>query len=563
MGEGMGAGTCGDTAVIGRVSRMLKKIALALFVVCVLAAAVVGAQESAPTPSEEAAIQAFRQGSFSRAVELYRQALQETDDATHRARLHINIAWTLFALGRESEVQTHLRAALVEDPNLTLLPDYYTQEFMDLFDHARMRSLEPPSAVPPPDLESTVASVEARMASGEDLEGALADLDRLLEAYPADGRLIPLRSDLLRQLGREQEADDLLHTFGGDAGAGVYADHMSIPDLILRANRLLDEGDSTTSLELLRQAVARQPSNVAALELMAEAAQRGGHWQEAEYALKSALGMQPGNVGLQLRLGEVYIAKNELSAARDVFRAITETSPHSDRGWASIGLLEARIGNSDRALAHLDRAIQENPLLPEVQLARGELLLMSGDPDGAVNALEAAASLLHDDGHVEARRGQALLAAGHADEALPHLRAGVAGGFSPPDVQRALALTLALDGLHAESERVLAATSAADNQDTEIVRGFLMLEQSKLTAAEQVLTPVVTARPNEPAILNLFASVLYRQARYEEAVTYLERAASLDPTDTAIAANLSVARAARAAELLAANAEPVKAAPTS
>ncbi len=541
---------------------MIRKAAL---VFCLIACMVVplpaSAQENSTTPSEEAAIQAFRQGSFSKAVELYRQGLQETDDSGHRARLHINIAWTLFALGRESEVQTHLRAALVEDPNLTLLPDYYTQEFIDLFDQARMRGISIDPSTPPPDLEVTIAAIEARMLQREDLEGALADVDRLLDAYPEDGRLIPLRAEILRDLGLETEADDLLRTYGGDFTPGTYGDRMSIPDLILRANRLLEEGDSGTSLELLRQAVARQPNNVAALELMAEAAQRGGHWDEAEFALKSALGMQPDNVGLQLRLGEVFIAESELSAARDVFRQITERSPHSDRGWAALGLLEARLGNRDRALAHLDRAIEENPLLPEVQLARGELLLAIGAAEAAYNALESAANLLHDDPQLEARLGQALLAIGRNDEALEHLRTAVANGFAPDDVERALALALALNGLNAESERVLSAAGIAENLDTEIIRGLLMLQKSNYAAAEEILRPVVAARANEPAVLDLFAAALYNQGRYGEAVTYLEGAEEIDRSNIAIVENLSVARAARAAELLAANATAVKAAP--
>jgi len=536
-----------------------------VFIVCLAAALWASgpclAQEESPTPSEEAAVQAFRQGSFSRAVELYRQALQETDDASHRARLHINIAWTLFALGREAEVQTHLRAALVEDPNLTLLPDYYTQEFIDLFDQARMRVLSGDPAVPPPDLEITLAAVELRMQEENDLEGALADVDRLLETHPEDGRLLPLRAEILRQLGRDQEADDLLRAYGGAFGPGSYTERMSIPDLILRANRLLEEGDSSTSLELLREAVARQPSNVAALELMAEAAQRSGQWEEAEFALKSALGMQPDNVGLKLRLGEVYLAENELSAARDVFREITERSPHSDRGWAALGLLEARLGNNERALSHLDRAIEENPLLPEVQLARGELLLAIGAADAAYASLEAAENLLHDDAQLEARLGQALLAIGRYEEALSHLRTAVAGGFDPDDVERALALALALNGRYAESERVLTEAGIADNFDTEIIRGLLMLEQSSFAAAEEILKPVATARANEPRVLNLFAAALYNQAQYQSAVGYLEAAEELDNSIEPITVNLSVAKAALAAEVLAANAETVAAAP--
>ncbi len=540
---------------------MIKRIVLiACLFGCLAAALPAAAQNESTTPSEEAAIQAFRQGSFSRAVELYRQALQETDDPTHRARLHVNIAWTLFALGREAEVQTHLRAALVEDPNLTLLPDYYTQEFIDLFDQARMRSMSAEPGTPPPDLEATVASVEARLQSGDDLEGALADVDRLIDAYPADGRLIPLRSEILRQLGRTQEADALMRNYGG-VGADGYADRMSIPDLILRANRLLEEGDSLTSLELLREAVARQPSNVAALELMAEAAQRSGNWDEAEFALKSALGMQPDNVGLQLRLGEVFIAEQDLSAARDVFRKITESSPHSDRGWAALGLLEARLGNHDRALDDLDRAIAENPLLPEVQLARGELLLVRGDNQEAMQALESAANLLHDDPQLAARMGQALLAVGRAEEALPKLRLAVDQGFARDDVQRALALALALNGRLEESDRVLSRAGLADNGDTEIVRGVLMLERSSYAAAEEILKNVTAERANEPEVLNLFAATLYNQGRYAEAVNYLEAAVDIAPSSEPITDNLKKARAARAAELLAEQASTVKAAP--
>ena len=88
-----------------------------------------------------------------------------------------------------------------------------------------------------------------------------------------------------------------------------------------------------------------------------------------------------------------------------------------------------------------------------------------------------------------------------------------------------------------------------------------MLQKSSYAAAEEILRPVVTARANEPTVLNLFAAALYNQTRYAEAVTYLEGAEGIDRSNIGIVENLSVARAARAAELLAANATAVKAAP--
>ena len=65
----------------------------------------------------------------------------------------------------------------------------------------------------------------------------------------------------------------------------------------------------------------------------------------------------------------------------------------------------------------------------------------------------------------------------------------------------------------------------------------------------------------QPEILNLLAAAFFNQARYQEAVAYLERAEDLGPSLVGVAANLSVARAARAAEILAAEATVVRAAP--
>ncbi len=518
------------------------------------------AQGQEVTPSEAAALQAYREGSFSRAVQLYTTALSETDDPSHRARLHVNAAWTLFALGREDEVNTHLRAALLEDPDLNLVPDYYTQEFMNLFDAARRQEFAPARttpAIPPPDLEATVASIAERVDSGQDLEGALADVERLLAAYPQDGRLLPLKVDLLRHLGRSEEADEILRTYGATYGE-LSADRLSIPDLILRANRLLDEGDVETAFQLLREAVSRQPTNVAALELMAEAALRSGRWQDAEFALKSALSLQPDNLNLQLRLGGVYLAKNDASAARDVFQGLTDRYPHSDRAWAALGLLDARLGNTDRALRELEQALTENPLLPEVQLTYGELLLIEGDLDGALQALQASSNLLRDDPQVDARLGQALLALDRNQEALERLRSAVDGGFRPFDVQRSLALALVANGRHAEAERLLEDIPIDDDGDTSVVRGYLLLEQGRYSDSEQILAQVASIRPSDPRVLNLLAVALYRQGRYQEALTLLERAHELDPSGSTLEANLGHAEGARAAELLAEGAREVR-----
>jgi tetratricopeptide (TPR) repeat protein len=532
--------------------------ALALLILVPLA----GEAQSA-TPSEELALEAYRAGEIDRAVDLYTKALSETEDPNHRARLQVQIAWNLFFLGRTDEVRTHLRAALVEDPNLALDDAYYNQEFLDLFERARRTNFETAASdgAPPPDLEATIASISDRISQQTDLEGALVDVDRLIASYPRDGRLVPLKVEILRLLGRTDEAESLSLSHGAGLGTDSFDEAYSVPDLILRANRLLEEGDATTALQLVREAVSRQPNNSYALELMAEAAMQTADWQSAEFALKSALGLQPDNIGLKLRLGEVYLATFEASAARDIFKSLTELYPTSDRAWASLGLLEARLHNNERALDALGHALAENPMLPAVQLANGELLLLEGDPEAALESFEAAQKLMPNDPQLEARHGQALLAAGRHGEALSHLEAAVEAGFDAPDVQRSLALALALNGSFAESRRVLDATERDAGGDYDVIDGFLDLQRGQYLEAEKVFEGVAGARPSDPASVNLLAASVYPQLRFGDAVALLERAHELDPNITIVAANLEKARAAQAAETLAENAMAVRAAP--
>lgn len=532
-----------------------------LFVALMLLPVVCGAQSG--TPSEELALQAYRAGEIHRAVDLYTKALSETDDPNHRARLQVQIAWNLFFLGRSEEVKTHLRAALVEDPNLALDDAYYNQEFLDLFERARRSNFESAASggAPPPDLEATVSSISDRISQKADLEGALVDVDRLIEAYPRDGRLVPLKVEVLRNLGRTDEAESLSLSHGAGLDGERFQESYSVPDLILRANRLLEEGDATTALQLVRQAVNRQPNNSYALELMAEAAMQTADWQSAEFALKSALGLQPDNIGLKLRLGEVYLATYEASAARDIFKSLTERYPTSDRAWAALGLLEARLQNNERALDALGNALAENPMLPAVQLANGELLLLEGDYEAALASFEAAQKLMPDDPQLEARHGQALLALGRHGQALTHLRTAVESGFDGADVHRSLALALALNEIYAESRRVLDATEENENGDNDIVAGYLDLQRGQYSEAETTLKSVADARSSDPASVNLLAAAIYPQARFAEAVVLLELSHELDPSLVTVNSNLEMARAARAAVVLAERAKAVKALP--
>ena len=212
----------------------------------------------------------------------------------------------------------------------------------------------------------------------------------------------------------------------------------------------------------------------------------------------------------------------------------------------------------DRSLEALQKALVENPMLPEVQLARGELMLLKGDVDGAIDSLESAEKLLPNDPQIEARLGQSLLAKGRNSEALRHLRAAVDNGFEPPEVQRSLALAMALNGNYQESQRLLAKLEPDDDGDRQIIEGYLELQQGRYERAEAVLKELATRRPSNPESVNIFAAAIYPQYRFPEAVALLEHAHEMNPDEPMIEKNLGRAKAAQAAEELGANARAAR-----
>jgi Flp pilus assembly protein TadD len=196
-----------------------------------------------------------------------------------------------------------------------------------------------------------------------------------------------------------------------------------------------------------------------------------------------------------------------------------------------------------------------------VQLAYGELLLLDGDYEAALESFEAAQKLMPSDPQLEARHGQALLAAGRPSEALNHLRTAVEGGFDADEVQRSLALALALNEMYSESRRILDATEEDPDGDHDVIAGYLDLQRGRYSEAEATFKSVAETRSSDPASVNLLAASIYPQARFEEAMVLFMLSHELDPLLETVNTNLEKARAARAAEILAENAKAVKALP--
>ena len=230
----------------------------------------------------------------------------------------------------------------------------------------------------------------------EDFSAAAGSLQRALALKPGiPGARELLGYDLL-MLGRPAEAIPHL-----DAARRGNPSRWQLHAWLGRAH--LEAGDSETALQHLLEAEAATPANPELLYLVGKA--------YSQLALRS-----------QARL--------------------LATAPESPYAYLATAEDHDFDGRSDEAIAAYRSALAGNEALPNAWRALGDLEQDRGRHRAAVDAYRRALAIQSDNGALHLRCGEALLALGLADEALPHLEAAAAAETPPPATSEALGKAL-------------------------------------------------------------------------------------------------------------------------
>ncbi len=289
-----------------------------------------------------------------------------------------------------------------------------------------------------------------------DLSAALRDLTRARSLAPEATRPLERLGDVLQELGRHEEA------------AGYYAAYVALDE---RTPRVLFKqalanhraGRTTRAIPLLRQVVELAPAMSEAHYLLGI-----GLWDQNELdgaadALREAVALAPGVATGREALSGVLAAAGQLVRQVEQLEALAALEPNRADRDVDLGLAYAAVGRTDMAVLSLGRAAEEHPEQPLVYAALGKVwldiarttndhialgkalgalqsipvatassatltllaraLLLTGDPDAAVTALEWAterfpvdpsafvelADLVEDEGD-DARARQLLIA---------------------------------------------------------------------------------------------------------------------------------------------------------
>jgi tetratricopeptide (TPR) repeat protein len=216
-----------------------------------------------------------------------------------------------------------------------------------------------------------------------DREAALRAMRRAVTLKPDFGDAWLALADLLTAMAEPAGANEAF---------GHYVIHASQNPRLMEASTHLRENRPAAAEKLLRSQLERHPSDVCALTLLADVAQRYARFDQAEALLARCLELAPG-----YRL------------ARHNYAVVLR-----------------RQEKLPEALRQADRLLQEEPENVEVRSLKAAILMRLGDYDEAIRLFEQVLAAQPDDAGIWASLGHALRTVGRLDECIAAYRKAAA-----------------------------------------------------------------------------------------------------------------------------------------
>lgn len=496
---------------------------------------------------------AFRQGQWRKAASLFEKAAEEARDPRARAEIRVKLAWTYFsALKNRAKAERALRQAFQEAPDLEIIPDLYTDDFVATVARVRSQLQETrqtrPSPAPTPTVGS-LARLRSRLATAVDalaLEGLLAEVKALESVAPSASLpdLLEVEADILDRLGRTSEALRLrarAQTLRIAAQAAPGTPIVPL-ELIRQGRQYLVAKQPQEAIALLQGILDALPSCTPAFEVLAQAYMDAGLFEEAYSALQTAI-MSNEKPELLLALGELELARNRLPAARDAFRRAVALDPVNDRALAAAGLLAASMEDYASAKDFLEQALKNNGTLFEARVVRAQLAILEGQVQEAILHLLRALQVRPGDPWAEGWLGVAYLAAGDVNAAGERLVRATSQQF---------ALFLAEVYLRQNQHALALPLISAESQDpqAQLLRAKAMLQAGQTREAESFLQRLAKLYPADGAIRYLLGFGQFKLGQWEQAASSLRTGQGLPGAPSFIAEAITAAENALQAQKL-------------
>ena len=225
----------------------------------------------------------------------------------------------------------------------------------------------------------------AALAAMGDTRGAIAAFRRAVHAAPR-------HPQAWRALG------DALSLTGDAAGAdAAYARHIQAsvndPEL-LRAAAAMCDGKLAIAERRLREFLIENPTDVAAIRMLAETGARLARYEDAERLLARCLDLAPGFDMARQNYATVLFRQNKAEEAIAQLDVLLKSDPRSPGARSLKAAALVQIGEYAQAIAIYERLLKEYPDQPKAWMSYGHALKTVGRSDEGIAAYRKAIAIL-------------------------------------------------------------------------------------------------------------------------------------------------------------------------
>lgn len=366
----------------------------------------------------------------------------------------------------------------------------------------------------------------ATLCAGAAAQGASQHVQAQADAASAAAHVT--RGEALDRLGRRREAEaEWRAVLTIDASSGEALDGLS--------NDLTKDKDFLGVVSLLDQGRERGSLSETQTLNLGEALGLLARQKEAIALLNGGLLRYPDSAPLADELATVQILAGQQEHAYETLQRVLAEHP-GDRPTETLYLRALMSGKSDKAAAWAEKIIAEHPRDAEMLYLGAELAQSGGDPKRAMELVKRSLAADAKDYKAQKLYADLLMESGDLQGAKEHLEKAIALGDSESDVRYQLFRVETKLGNTAEAKERLQAyrsRQAADKGriDTavDVDRGNLAMQNGDPAGAAALYRQALQLSPDEALIHYKLSRALDALHHSVEELDELQRAIQLDP----------------------------------
>lgn len=279
------------------------------------------------------------------------------------------------AKGDQQRALEQLRAVLARDPHNALALYLRASIFADRNENElALAEAEKVVKAEPLNREGQLLLGKIKLRLNQCAE-AVTTLKPLLDSQNSTSEELYLLSRAYDCAGQEEQAQKTLARFeeASKADRSSSENKTQAEHLVKQANDLALRNQFAPALDLLRQAISKDPQSGAAYSQLAKIYFSQGQVEKAAEAVDHALQIRPYSPDFLYVKGKILGQEGKLDEALSAFRETALVNPRESDAYYEMGILYQKRGDPKSALAALKKAVELSPDDPDYRRALTEI----------------------------------------------------------------------------------------------------------------------------------------------------------------------------------------------